>query len=96
MSLWDEHIVGLESSFERPESLECLRRVRWLSKSIWNQYEAVEVTDVKAHLPEYPIEVDCVGHVKPFIGCLDSRLPRAVAPSLCRRLIYCTYFDEKV
>ncbi|PWA48629.1 phospholipase D gamma 1 [Artemisia annua] len=49
MSLWAEHIGGLESSFERPKSLECVRRVRWLSVSNWNQYAAVEVTDMKAH-----------------------------------------------
>ncbi|GKC19107.1 phospholipase D beta 1-like protein [Tanacetum coccineum] len=31
MSLWAEHIGGLESTFERPESIECVRRVRSLS-----------------------------------------------------------------
>ncbi|KAI3744294.1 hypothetical protein L1987_57371 [Smallanthus sonchifolius] len=34
-----EHIGGLESSFERPESIECVRRVRSLSESNWNQFE---------------------------------------------------------
>ncbi|PWA76761.1 phospholipase D gamma 1 [Artemisia annua] len=48
MSLWAKHIRGLESNFERPESLECVRTVRWLSESNWNQYAAIEVTDMKA------------------------------------------------
>ncbi|KAK9076721.1 hypothetical protein SSX86_005055 [Deinandra increscens subsp. villosa] len=69
MSLWAEHIGGLESCFEKPESLECARRVRSLSESNWNQYAAVEVTDMKAHLLKYPVEVDRTGQVKPLTGC---------------------------
>ena len=69
MSLWAEHIGELESTFERPESIECVRRVRSLSESNWNQYAAVEVTDMKAHFLKYPVEVDRVGQVKPLPGC---------------------------
>lgn len=69
MSLWAEHIGGLESSFERPESLECVRRVRSLSEMNWNQYAADEVTDMKAHLLKYPVEVDRTGPVKPLPSC---------------------------
>ncbi|KAJ0913801.1 putative phospholipase D [Helianthus annuus] len=69
MSLWAEHIGGLESTFEVPESLECVRRVRSLSEANWNQYAAVEVTDMKAHLLKYPVEVDRTGQVKPLPGC---------------------------
>ncbi|KAK9076717.1 hypothetical protein SSX86_005051 [Deinandra increscens subsp. villosa] len=69
MSLWAEHIGGLESCFEKPESLECARRIRSLSESNWNQYAAIEVTDMKAHLLKYPVEVDRTGQVKPLTGC---------------------------
>ncbi|PWA70468.1 phospholipase D gamma 1 [Artemisia annua] len=69
MSLWAKHIGELESTFERPESVECVRRVRSLGELNWNQYAAVEVTDMKAHLLKYPIEVDSVGQVKPLPGC---------------------------
>ena len=69
MSLWAEHIGGLEATFERPESIECVRRVRALSELNWKQYAAVEVTDMKAHLLKYPVEVDSVGQVKPLPGC---------------------------
>ncbi|KAI3501207.1 hypothetical protein L1887_29070 [Cichorium endivia] len=69
MSLWAEHIGGLERDFERPESIECVRRVRQLSELNWNQYAAVEVSDMKAHLLKYPVEVDRTGQVKPLPGC---------------------------
>ncbi|XP_024993956.1 phospholipase D gamma 1-like [Cynara cardunculus var. scolymus] len=69
MSLWAEHIGGLESCFERPESLECVRRVRLLSELNWKQYAAVEVSDMNAHLLRYPVEVDRTGQVKPLPGC---------------------------
>ncbi|KAI3727566.1 hypothetical protein L6452_16182 [Arctium lappa] len=69
MSLWAEHIGGLESCFERPESLECVRRVRLLSELNWQQYAAVEVSDMKAHLLKYPVEVDRTGQVEPLPGC---------------------------
>lgn len=69
MSLWSEHIGGLEREFERPESVECVRRVRWLSECNWKQYAAVEVSDMKAHLLKYPVEVDRTGQVKPLPDC---------------------------
>ena len=50
MYLWAERIGGLESSLEGQESLECAKRVIWLSESNWNQYAAVEVTDMKAQI----------------------------------------------
>ena len=50
MYLWDEYIGGLESSLERQESRECVRRDIWLSESNWNQYAAIEVTDMKAQI----------------------------------------------
>ncbi|PWA75761.1 phospholipase D gamma 1 [Artemisia annua] len=60
MSLWAEHIGGLESTFERPTSIECVRRVRSLSESNSNQYAAGEVTDMEARLLKYLVEVDRV------------------------------------
>ncbi|CAH1415586.1 unnamed protein product [Lactuca virosa] len=69
MSLWAEHIGGLESGFERAESIECVRRVRMLSELNWKQYAADEVSDMKAHLLKYPVEVDRTGQVNPLPGC---------------------------
>ncbi|XVF52793.1 hypothetical protein PTKIN_Ptkin05aG0047100 [Pterospermum kingtungense] len=68
MSLWAEHIGGLEQSFEQPESLECVRRVRRLSEHNWKQYIADEVTEMKGHLLKYPVEVDRMGNVMALPG----------------------------
>ncbi|OMO89630.1 C2 calcium-dependent membrane targeting [Corchorus capsularis] len=69
MSLWAEHIGGLEESFKQPESLECIRRVRSLSEQNWRQYIAEEVTEMKGHLLKYPVEVDRMGRLKALPGC---------------------------
>lgn len=69
MSLWAEHIGGLEESFKKPESIECVRRVRSLSEQNWRQYVADEVTEMKGHLLKYPIQVDKSGIVKTLPGC---------------------------
>uniref|UniRef100_A0A7N0U1K2 Phospholipase D n=1 Tax=Kalanchoe fedtschenkoi TaxID=63787 RepID=A0A7N0U1K2_KALFE len=69
MSLWAEHIGGLENCFLHPESVECVRRVRSLGEQNWRQFAAEEVTDMKAHLLTYPVEVDRTGKVRPLPGC---------------------------
>ncbi|KAL3498754.1 hypothetical protein ACH5RR_041486 [Cinchona calisaya] len=69
MSLWAEHIGFMERSFEQPESLDCVRRVRALSELNWSQYAAEEITDMKGHLLKYPVGVDQTGKVTPLRGC---------------------------
>ncbi|KAF3949156.1 hypothetical protein ACB098_10G058600 [Castanea mollissima] len=69
VSLWAEHIGALEGCFKKPESLECVRRVKSLSELNWRQYVADEVTEMKGHLLKYPLEVDRTGKVKPLPGC---------------------------
>ncbi|KAJ9550035.1 LOW QUALITY PROTEIN: hypothetical protein OSB04_022578 [Centaurea solstitialis] len=68
MSLWAEHIGGLESCFERPESLEC-GAVSGRVELNWKQYAAVEVSDMKAHLLKYPVEVGRTGQVESLPDC---------------------------
>ncbi|KAK4770657.1 hypothetical protein SAY87_031189 [Trapa incisa] len=69
MSLWAEHLGIVEECFKEPESLECMRRVRWMSESNWEQYVADEVVTMKGHLMKYPLLVDRMGKVKPIPGC---------------------------
>ncbi|KAJ8766136.1 hypothetical protein K2173_021653 [Erythroxylum novogranatense] len=69
MSLWAEHIGGLEGCFEKPESLECVRRVRSLGELNWRQYADDKVTELNGHLLKYPVEVDRTGKVKALSGC---------------------------
>ncbi|KAJ7944851.1 Phospholipase D [Quillaja saponaria] len=68
-SLWAEHIGVVEECFKQPESLECVRRVRYLSELNWRQYAADEVTEMKGHLLKYPLEVDAMGKVRSLPGC---------------------------
>ncbi|XP_059645611.1 phospholipase D beta 1-like [Cornus florida] len=69
MSLWAEHIGFLEHYFEQPDSLDCVRRVRYLSELNWKQYAAEDITEMNGHLLKYPVEVDRTGKVKPIPGC---------------------------
>ena len=69
MSLWAEHIGGVEECFTKPESLECVRMVRSFSEQNWKQFVADELTEMKGHLLKYPVEVDRMGNVKALPGC---------------------------
>ncbi|GAA0181624.1 phospholipase [Lithospermum erythrorhizon] len=68
MSLWAEHLGFLENCFERPESLECVRRVTSVAEMNWKQFAADEVTEMRSHLLKYPVQVDRTGKVKPLPG----------------------------
>ncbi|CAA2980003.1 phospholipase D beta 1-like [Olea europaea subsp. europaea] len=68
MSLWAEHMGTLDKCFEHPETLECVRRVRWMAEHNWNQFAADEVSEMKGHLLKYPVEVNRMGKVNPLPG----------------------------
>ncbi|KAK4794861.1 hypothetical protein SAY86_012855 [Trapa natans] len=69
MSLWAEHTGTIEDCFASPESLECVRRVRSMGEMNWKQFAADEVTEMRGHLLNYPVEVDPKGKVKSLRGC---------------------------
>ncbi|EPS67301.1 hypothetical protein M569_07474 [Genlisea aurea] len=69
MSLWAEHLGFLEECFTRPESLECVRRVRSVGEANWDQFASPVVTEMKGHLLKYPVDVDRTGKVRPLPGC---------------------------
>ncbi|KAE8782431.1 Phospholipase D beta 1 [Hordeum vulgare] len=69
MSLWAEHIGGVEASFERPDTLECVQRVRGIGETNWKRFVAEEVTEMRGHLIRYPVAVDWNGKVGPLPGC---------------------------
>ncbi|XP_038904877.1 phospholipase D beta 1-like [Benincasa hispida] len=68
MSLWAEHTGTMEECFERPESIECVRRIRSLGERNWRQYAAEEVTEMRSHLLKYPLQVDPTGKVTHLPG----------------------------
>lgn len=69
MSLWAEHIGGVEKSFSEAESLECTRQVRHIGEENWKRFAADEVVETRGHLLKYPVSVDREGRVKPLHGC---------------------------
>ncbi|CAK9168871.1 unnamed protein product [Ilex paraguariensis] len=69
MSLWAEHVGVIEDCFTRPESLECVRRIRSMGEMNWKQFAAEEVTEMRGHLMKYPVEVDRIGKVRSLPGC---------------------------
>ncbi|GFY92407.1 phospholipase D beta 1 [Actinidia rufa] len=69
MSLWAEHLGIIEECFAVPESIDCVRTVRSMGEANWKQFAAEKVTEMRAHLLKYPVEVDQKGKVKPLPGC---------------------------
>ncbi|KAK9149639.1 LOW QUALITY PROTEIN: hypothetical protein Scep_008396 [Stephania cephalantha] len=66
MALWFEHIQDYHLSYERPESLECVRMINKIANANWQAYSKneVEVTgDLPGHLLRYPINVSINGTV---------------------------------
>ncbi|CAN7000107.1 unnamed protein product [Brassica oleracea var. botrytis] len=68
MSLWAEHMAMLDDSFEEPESLECVSKVRRMGEENWKQFRAEQVSEMRGHLLKYPVEVDRKGKVRPLPG----------------------------
>ncbi|EPS68272.1 hypothetical protein M569_06500, partial [Genlisea aurea] len=69
MSLWAEHMRSYEECFERPESVECTRRVRSIGEVNWERFGSEEMgKPLIGHLLKYPVAVDGTGKVKPLPG----------------------------
>lgn len=68
MSLWAEHLGGVEDTFKDPESLECTKRVCEIAKQNWNQFVAQEHRELKGHLMQYPIQIGRDGNVSSIPG----------------------------
>ncbi|KAL2477769.1 Phospholipase D beta 1 [Forsythia ovata] len=69
MSLWAEHLGVLEDFYTRPDSVECVRKVRSMGEANWKQFAANEISEMRGHLLKYPVEVDRKGKVRPLYGC---------------------------
>lgn len=68
MSLWAEHLGGLEDTYNEPETIDCVKRVRSQAEMNWRQFASEHITEMKGHLLKYPVEVDRRGKVKPLEG----------------------------
>ncbi|KAG6748031.1 hypothetical protein POTOM_047926 [Populus tomentosa] len=68
MSLWAEHTGVIEDCFTKPESLECVRRIKAMGEMNWKQFASEEISEMTGHLLKYPVEVDRKGKVRPIPG----------------------------
>lgn len=68
MSLWAEHLGGLEECFVKPDTVRCVRRVNELAEENWKTYVGSENKEMKGHLMRYPIHVERNGRVRALPG----------------------------
>ncbi|XP_065030564.1 phospholipase D delta-like isoform X2 [Musa acuminata AAA Group] len=68
MSLWAEHLGGVDPLFKEPHSLDCVKYVNKLAEENWSRYNAEDIIPLKGHLLMYPISVDADGKVEPLPG----------------------------
>ncbi|KAI0514235.1 hypothetical protein KFK09_010270 [Dendrobium nobile] len=66
MSLWAEHLGLLDSRFEEPNRLDCVRFVNQIAEENWKNFTAEEAKPLKGHLLKYPIKVEADGKVGPI------------------------------
>ncbi|KAL6615755.1 hypothetical protein ACP70R_038025 [Stipagrostis hirtigluma subsp. patula] len=70
MALWYEHLGALDDAFQRPESLECVRKVNHIAERYWGMYSSDDdpEEDLPGHLLSYPIRVAGDGAVMELPG----------------------------
>ncbi|XP_065625198.1 phospholipase D delta-like [Quercus suber] len=68
MSLWAEHLGRVDTRFEEPKSLDCVRTVNGIAEENWKRYADEDFTLLQGHLLKYPVQVDKDGTVSPLPG----------------------------
>ncbi|XVF89313.1 hypothetical protein PTKIN_Ptkin19aG0120100 [Pterospermum kingtungense] len=64
MALWKEHLGYVESSFQSPETLQCVQAVNSTAEEFWNTYSSNTLgKDLAGHLLRYPVDVNETGAV---------------------------------
>ncbi|XP_064116964.1 uncharacterized protein LOC135222708 [Macrobrachium nipponense] len=84
MSLWAEHLNGVEEVHHNPGTIECMRAVNVAADDNWSAYAGTEPCKVDGHLMRYPVEVCQDGSVIALIGCEnfpDTKAPVLGAPN---------------
>ncbi|OMO90827.1 C2 calcium-dependent membrane targeting [Corchorus olitorius] len=67
MSLWREHLGGLDECFKFPESEECVEMVNSIAHKNWDLYTSDSLDkDLPCHLLRYPINVGSDGSLSPL------------------------------
>ncbi|KMS95875.1 hypothetical protein BVRB_004150 [Beta vulgaris subsp. vulgaris] len=68
MSLWAEHLGGLDDLFKEAENLDCVRTVNYIADENWKKFVADEYSPMQGHLLRYPIFVGKDGTVQSLRG----------------------------
>ncbi|XP_020535466.1 phospholipase D delta [Jatropha curcas] len=68
MSLWAEHLGLVDSLFEEPETLDCVKTVNKIAEDNWRRFTDEEFSLLQGHLLQYPLEVDINGKVSALPG----------------------------
>ncbi|XP_021737109.1 phospholipase D delta-like [Chenopodium quinoa] len=68
MSLWAEHLGGLDDLFKEAENLECVRSVNNIADENWKKFVAEDYSPLQGHLLRYPLDVDKNGKVQSLNG----------------------------
>ncbi|KAJ7953180.1 Phospholipase D [Quillaja saponaria] len=68
LSLWSEHLGMLDTSFEEPESLECVRKVNAIAEDNWKRFASEDFSLLQGHLLKYPVLVEADGKMGPLPG----------------------------
>lgn len=68
MSLWAEHLGGLEECYKDVETLDCVRRVNKIAEDNWKRYANDEFTELQGHILKYPLQIDAEGNVESLPG----------------------------
>ncbi|MED6219049.1 hypothetical protein PIB30_032302 [Stylosanthes scabra] len=63
MSLWAEHLGGLDDRFTEPHSLDCVRAMNNIARQNWNTYSSDRISHMQGHLMLYPVKVGRDGKV---------------------------------
>jgi len=69
ISLWGEHLGGVDHIFKEADSLECVKSVNRIAEENWKKYVAEEYSPLQGHLLRYPVSVDKDGKVSSLPGC---------------------------
>ncbi|XP_024028177.1 phospholipase D alpha 4 [Morus notabilis] len=82
MSLWYEHTGVTDDTFQEPQSLECVEKMRSIGDQMWNIYKGEEVVDMEGvHLVTYPMSVTQDGKIEDLLDGGDySHFPDTNTP----------------
>uniref|UniRef100_J3M4D9 Phospholipase D n=1 Tax=Oryza brachyantha TaxID=4533 RepID=J3M4D9_ORYBR len=69
MALWYEHLGTVDDAFQRPESVDCVRKVNAMAKRCWDLYAGDgPERDLPGHLLTYPVGVASDGTITQLPG----------------------------